>query len=158
LYHLKLYCVTFHCVRSSDFKQQWKGRYRLADTVMELTFVFLRVTFRRSPGFRSSLVLTNVIDSVDSVRPIHRSTFDPSPPSPTPSPSPPSSFTDPHRCIGSHNPNLPLIIKSKILKFSVFHGKPFQSPKKLRDGPVNGSRTRFLSKFWSKFLTSRRME
>ena len=27
-------------------KQQCKERYRLADTVVELTFVFLRVTFR----------------------------------------------------------------------------------------------------------------
>jgi hypothetical protein len=86
-------------------KQQWKERYRLADTVVELTFVFVRVTFRGSPGFRSSLVLTKVTDSADSAGPIYYSTFDASPPSPTPCPSPPSSLTHAHRCIGSRNPN-----------------------------------------------------
>ena len=34
-------------------KQQCKERYRLADTVAELTFVFLRVMFRGSPALRS---------------------------------------------------------------------------------------------------------
>ncbi len=41
-------------------KQQCKERYRFADTVAELTFVFLRVIFRGSPAFRSSLVLSKV--------------------------------------------------------------------------------------------------
>jgi hypothetical protein len=54
--------------------QQCKGRYRLADTLVGLTFVFLRVTFRGSPFFRSSLVLTKVADSADSARPIYYST------------------------------------------------------------------------------------
>jgi hypothetical protein len=90
---------------SGRSEQQCKERYRLADTVVQLTFVFLRVIFRGSPGFRFSLVLTKVTDSADSARPIHYSTFDASPPSPAPSSSPPSSLTHAHRCIGSCNPN-----------------------------------------------------
>ncbi len=39
-------------------QHQCKERYRLADTVVKLTFVFLRVTFRGSPFLRSSHVLT----------------------------------------------------------------------------------------------------
>ena len=54
--------------------QQCKERYRLADTVVELTFVFLRVTFRGSPFLPSSHVLTKDADSADSARPIHYST------------------------------------------------------------------------------------
>ncbi len=46
--------------------QQCKERYRLADTVSELTFVFLCVTFRGSPFLRSSHVLTKDADSADS--------------------------------------------------------------------------------------------
>ena len=84
-------------------KQQCKERYRLAQSVVELTFVFLRIIFRGSPSLRSLPVLTKVIDSADSARPIHYSTFDASPPSPAPSPSPPSSLTHVHRCIGSRN-------------------------------------------------------
>ncbi len=84
-------------------KQQCKERYRLADTVAELTFVFIRVIFLGSPAFRSSLVLTKVTDSADSARPIHYSTFDESPPFTTPSLSPTSSLTHVHRCIGSHD-------------------------------------------------------
>ena len=42
--------------------QQCKERYRLADTVVELTFVFLRVIFRGSPSLRSSYVLTKDAD------------------------------------------------------------------------------------------------
>ncbi len=87
-------------------EQQCKERYSLADTVVQLTFVFLRVIFRGSPGdFRSSHVLTKDADLADSARPIHYSTFDASPPSPATSPSPPSSLTHAHRCIGSRNPN-----------------------------------------------------
>jgi hypothetical protein len=42
-------------------KHQYKERYRLTDTVAELTFVFIRVIFLGSPpAFRSSLVLTKV--------------------------------------------------------------------------------------------------
>jgi len=85
-------------------EQQCIEHYRLADTVVTLTFVFLCVTFRGSPFFRSSLVLTKVTDSADSARPIHYSTFDVSPPSPAPSLSPPSSLTYSHTCIGSRNP------------------------------------------------------
>jgi hypothetical protein len=54
-------------------KQQCKERYRLADTVVELTFVFLRVTFRGSPFLRSSHVLTKDADSAVSARPLHNS-------------------------------------------------------------------------------------
>ncbi len=57
-------------------KQQCKERYRLADTVAELTFVFLRVTFRGSPFLRSSHVLTKDADSADYARPLHYSKSD----------------------------------------------------------------------------------
>ena len=77
--------------------QQCKECYRLAQSVVELTFVFLRVIFRSSPSLRSSHVLTKVTDSADSARPLHYSTFDASPSSPAPSPSPPSSLTHVHR-------------------------------------------------------------
>ncbi len=73
--------------------------------MVELTFIFLCVTFRGSPGVRSSFVITKVTDSVDSARPIHYSTFDVSPPPSVPSPSPPFSLTNVHRIIGTHNPN-----------------------------------------------------
>ncbi len=53
---------------------QCKERYSLADTVVELIFVFLRVTFPGSPFFRSSIVITKDTDSVDSTRPIHCNT------------------------------------------------------------------------------------
>jgi len=56
-------------------KQQCQERYRLANTVVELTFVFLRVTFRRSPFLRSSHVLTKDADP-DSARPLHYSKSD----------------------------------------------------------------------------------
>ncbi len=58
-------------------KQQCKECYRLADTVVKLTFVFLCVTFRGSPFLRSSHVLTKDEDSADSARPIHYSTHVP---------------------------------------------------------------------------------
>ncbi len=57
-------------------KHQWKECYSLPDTVVELTFVFLRVTFRGSPFLRSSLVLTKDTDSTDSTRPLHYSKSD----------------------------------------------------------------------------------
>ncbi len=53
---------------------QCKELYSLADTVVELIFVFLRVTFPGSPFFRSSIVITKDTDSVDSTRPIHCNT------------------------------------------------------------------------------------
>jgi hypothetical protein len=84
-------------------EQQYKERYRLAQSVVELTFVFLRVICRGSPSLRSSHVLTNDADSADSARPIHYSTFDVSPPSPAPSLSPTSLLTHVHRYIGSRN-------------------------------------------------------
>ncbi len=96
-------------------KQQCKERYRLADTVVELTLVFLRVTFRDSPFLRSSHVLTKNADSADSARPIHYSTpvakltclsvYDSRDgvSDHTASPSPPSSLTYVHRCFGSRN-------------------------------------------------------
>ena len=97
--------------------QQCKERYHLADTVAELTFVFLRVIFRGSPGFRSSLVLTKVTGSAESARAIHYSTFDASPPSPAPSLSPPSSPTHAHRCIGSRNPTRHTVPNSARLTY-----------------------------------------
>jgi hypothetical protein len=84
-------------------EQQCIECYKLADTVVTLTFVFLSVIFRGSPSLRSSHVLTNDADSADSARPIHYSTFDVSPPSPAPSLSPTSSLTHVHRYIGSRN-------------------------------------------------------
>ena len=54
--------------------QQCKECYRIADTVVKLTFVFLCVTFRGSLFFPSSLVITKDADSADSARPIQYST------------------------------------------------------------------------------------
>ena len=97
--------------------QQCKERCRLADTVVELTFVFLRVTFRGSPFLPSSHVLTKDADSADSARPIHYSTpvaklthlsvYDSTDgvSVSAASPSSPSSLTYVHRCIGYRNPH-----------------------------------------------------
>ena len=52
-------------------KQQCIERYKLAQSVVELTFVFLRVTFRGSPSLRYSHNLTTDADSADSARPLH---------------------------------------------------------------------------------------
>jgi hypothetical protein len=102
------------------YKQQCKERYRLADTVVELTFVFLRVTFRGSPFLRSSHVLTKDADSADSARP----TFDASSPSPAPSLCPPSSLTHAHRCIGSRNPTRHSVPNSARLTYlSVYESR-----------------------------------
>jgi hypothetical protein len=49
------------------FKHQCKERYRLVDTVVELTFVFLCVSLRDSPFLRSSHFLTKGTESTDSV-------------------------------------------------------------------------------------------
>ncbi len=98
---------------SGHSKQQCKERYRLPDTVVELTF--LCVTFRGSPFLRSSHVLTKDADSEDSARPVHYSTpvvklthlsvYDirDGTSERVPSPSSPSSLMHVHRCIGSHN-------------------------------------------------------
>ncbi len=81
-------------------EQQCKGRYRLDETVVELTFVFLCVTFRGSPFLRSALVITKDVDSVDSARSTTTYVF---PPSPVSCPFPPSFLTQVHKCIGYPN-------------------------------------------------------
>ena len=86
-------------------EQQCKERYSLADTVVQLTFVFLRVIFRGSPGaFRSSHVLTKDTDSADSARPLHYSKSD-SRLARAPVLSPCYSLTHAHRFIGYRNRN-----------------------------------------------------
>ena len=84
--------------------QQRKERYRLADTVVELKFVFLRVIFRVCPFLRSSYVLTKDADSTDSARPIHYSTSDRRVARASVL-SPRSSLTHAHRSIGYRNRN-----------------------------------------------------
>ena len=86
-------------------EQQCKERYSLADTVVQLTFVFLRVIFRGSPGsFKSSHVLTKDADSADSARPLHYSKSD-SRLAHAPALSPCYSLTHAHRSIGYRNRN-----------------------------------------------------
>ncbi len=85
-------------------KQQCKERYRLAGTVVELTFVFLRVTFRGSPFLRSSHVLTKDADSADSARPLHYSKSDRRV-ARAPALSPCSSLTHAYRFLGYRNRN-----------------------------------------------------
>jgi hypothetical protein len=73
-------------------KQECKEFYRLADTVTELTIVFIRVIFLGSPAFRSSLVLTKVTDSRilhDLFTIVHL--MSPHPPPLRPCPQPPRS-------------------------------------------------------------------
>ena len=60
--------VTWELPRHSE--QQCMERYRLSDTVVTLTFVFLCFTFRGSPFLRSLLVFTKDTDSADSARPL----------------------------------------------------------------------------------------
>jgi hypothetical protein len=82
-------------------QQQYKERYRLADTVAALTLVFLRISVGR-------IRCAPACVSTDS-RSKGSDTAYASPPSPSflsrvPSaPSPPSSLTHVHRCIGSRN-------------------------------------------------------
>ncbi len=129
-------------------KHQCKERYRLPDTVVKLTFAFLRVTFRGSPFLRSSHVLTKDADSADSARPIHYSTpvakltylsvYDSrdGASEPAPSPSPPSSLTHVHRCICSRNPTRQTLPNSARLTYlGVYDSRdgaseraPFPSP------------------------------
>ena len=117
-------------------EQQCKERYRLADTVVELTFIFLRVTFRGSPFLRSSHVLTKDADSADSARPIHYSTpvaklthlsvYDSTDGVSVcaASPSSPSSLTHVHRCIGSRNATRPMQPTSaKLTYLSVYDSR-----------------------------------
>ena len=93
-------------------EQQCKERYSLADTVVQLTLVFLRVIFRGSPGaFRSSHILTKDADSADSARPIHYSKSN-SRLSRAPALSPCSSLTHAHRSIGYRNRNPQLLADS----------------------------------------------
>ncbi len=73
--------------------------------MVKLTFIFLRVFFRGSPGaFRSSHVLTKDGDLEDSARPLHHSKSD-SRLTRAPVLSPYYSFTHPHRSIGYHHHN-----------------------------------------------------
>jgi hypothetical protein len=118
-------------------EQQCIESYRLADTVVTLTFVFLRVTFRGFPSLRSSHVLTKDADSAYSARPIHYSTFDASPPSPAPSLSPPSSLTHAHRCIGSRNPTRHSVPNcARLMYFSIMTAEmAFLSPHPSRPHP-----------------------
>jgi hypothetical protein len=114
---------------SGRSKQQCKERYRLADTVVELTFAFLCVTFRGSPFLRSSHVLTKDADSVDFARPIHCSTpvvkltylsvYDSRDgvSERAASTSPPSSLTYVHRCIGSRNATRQKLFTSSKLTY-----------------------------------------
>jgi hypothetical protein len=95
-------------------RQQCKGRYRFDDDVVELSFVFLCVTFRGSPVLRSTHVFTKDSGSVDSTRP---TTAYVSPTSPVPSPSSPSSVTHVHRCIGYCNPHWKSLSKSVRLTY-----------------------------------------
>jgi hypothetical protein len=90
---------------SGRSEQQCKERHSLADTVVQLTFVFLRVIFRGSPGsFKSSHVLTKDGDSADSARPLHYSKSD-SRLARAPVLSPSYSLTHAHRFIGYRNRN-----------------------------------------------------
>ena len=117
-------------------EQQCKERYHLANTVVELTFVFLRVTFRGSPFLPSSHVLTKDEDSADSARPIHYSTpvakltylsvYDSRDgvSGHSDSPSPHSSLTHVHRCIGSRNATRPMQpISAKLTYLSVYDSR-----------------------------------
>ena len=84
--------------------QQCKECYHLADTIVDLTFVFLRVIFRGSPFLPSSHVLTKDEDSADSARPLHYSKSDRRV-ARVPALSPCSSLTHAHRSIGYRNRN-----------------------------------------------------
>jgi hypothetical protein len=85
----------------------------LADTVVQLTFVFLRVIFRGSPAFRSSHILTKDADSADSARPLHYSKSD-SRLARAPALSPCYSLTHAHRSIGYRNRNPQLLGESTV--------------------------------------------
>ena len=85
-------------------EQQCKERYHLADTIVDLTFVFLRVIFRGSPFLLSSRILTKDADSADSARPLHYSKSDRRV-ARAPASSPCSSLTHAHRSIGYRNRN-----------------------------------------------------
>ncbi len=100
------------CIRAARASvEQYKEFYRLADTVMELTFVFLRVTFPSWFPFLTVLARAHKrysSESTDSVRPIYYSTSDRRV-ARTPTFSPRSSFTHAHRCIGPHNVTSPMV-------------------------------------------------
>jgi hypothetical protein len=93
--------------------QQCKERYRFADTVVGLTLVFLRVTFRGFPFLRSSHVLTKDADSADSARPIHCSISD-SRVARALALSPRSSLTLAHWSIGYRNRNPQPLAESSV--------------------------------------------
>jgi hypothetical protein len=114
---------------SGHSKHQYKEPYRLADTVAELKFVFIRVIFLRSPSSRSSLVLTKVTDSADSTRPIHYSTYERRVAS-APAFSPRYSHTHAHRCIGPRSATSPSNTSARLMYLSVSHstGPPTPYP------------------------------
>jgi hypothetical protein len=98
---------------SGRSEQQCKERYRLAQSVVELTFVLLCVTFRGSPFLRSSHVLTKETDSADSGRPLHCSKSD-CRVARAPALSLCSSLTHAHRSIGYRNRNPQLLAESTV--------------------------------------------
>jgi hypothetical protein len=93
-------------------------------TVVQLTFVFLRVIFRGSPAFRSSHVLTKDTDSSDSERPPHYSKSD-SKLSRTPELSPSYSITHTHRSIGYRyrNPQLLTGSAARLMYLRVYDSR-----------------------------------
>ncbi len=99
--------VAFGCDGPSELpgrsKQQCKVRYRLADTVAELTFVFIRVIFSWIP-FLQILARAHKSCRFDGFCTTYSLQYIWCvPPSPTPSLSPTSSITHVHRYIGSRN-------------------------------------------------------
>ena len=84
--------------------QQCQERYRLAHILAELTFVFLRVTFRGCPLAPCAPATSLLCVSNDGSSKGDAPAFV-SPPSPAASLPRPSSLTHVHRCIGYHNPN-----------------------------------------------------
>jgi hypothetical protein len=103
-------------------EQQCIERYSLADTVVTLTFVFLRVTFRGSPFVKSSHVLTKDADSADSARPLHYSKSDRRA-ARVPALSPCSSLTHAHRSIGYRNRHPQPLAESaaRLMYLSVYY-------------------------------------
>ncbi len=93
---------------SGSLPQQCQECYRLAHILADLTFVFLRATFRDSPLLRFSHVLTKDTDAVDSARPIHSRS----------SPCSRSSLSHAHRFMGSFRNQNGLPETSVILTIS----------------------------------------
>ena len=103
--------------------QQCQERYRLAHILAELTFVFLRVTFRGSPLAPCAPATSLLCVSNDGSSKGDAPAFV-SPPSPAPSLSPLSSLTHVHRCIGYRNPNWQSLPKpSRLTNLSVYDSR-----------------------------------